>query len=124
MGPAPSDASWNRLASNQPTAEDLASIRSWGLAVDNDFIARAEREGQAGAKIVFWAEANAPVFKQDEAAFISRGAELASKYQMYLGVALGVWNIGKNAPYENKLILIKPGGRVAWAYNKARTVRG
>ena len=124
IGPSPSDATWNRLTSNQPTAEDLASIRSWGLAVDNDFLARAEREGQAGAKIVFWGEANAPVFKQDEAAFISRGAELASKYQIYLGMALGVWNIGKNPPFENKLVLIEPDGHVAWEYSKARPVPG
>lgn len=124
IGPSPSEATWNRLTSNQPTAEDLASIRSWGAAVDNDFLARAEREEQAGAKIVFWGEANAPVFKQDEAAFISRGAELASKYQIYLGMALGVWNIGKNPPFENKLILIEPDGRVAWEYNKARPVPG
>jgi apolipoprotein N-acyltransferase len=124
IDPSPSDAAWNRLTLNQPTAADLASIRSWGAAVGNDLLARAEREGQAGAKIVFWGETNAPVLKQDEAAFISRGTELASQYQMYLGMALGVWNMGKNPPLENKLVLIKPDGRVAWEYNKVCPVPG
>jgi len=124
IGPSSSDAAWNRLTSNQPTGEDLALIRSWGAAVGNDLLARTEREAQAGAKIVFWGEANAPVFKHDEAAFISRGAELASKYQIYLGMALGVWNIGKNPAFGDKLILIEPNGRVAWEYNKARPVPG
>ncbi len=124
IGSSPSDAAWNRLVSNQPTADDLASIRSWGATVGNDFLARAEREAQAGAKIVFWGEANAPLFKQDEVAFISSGSELATKYQIYLGMALGVWNIGKNPPFENKLVLIQPDGRVAWEYNKVRPVPG
>jgi len=124
IGLSPSDATWNRLTPNRPTAKDLDSIRSWGAAVDNDLLVRAEREGQAGAKIVFWGEANAPIFKEDETAFISRGAELASKYQMYLGMALGVWNTGKNPPFENKLVLIQPNGRVAWEYNKVRPVPG
>lgn len=124
IGVSPTDATWNRLLSNQPTPEDLDSIRNWGAAVDNDLLARAESEGQAGAKIVFWGEANAPIFKEDEAAFISRGAELAYKYQMYLGMALGVWNTGKNPPLENKLVLLQPNGRVAWEYNKVRPVPG
>lgn len=122
--PSPSSATWSRLMSNQPTAEDLALIRSWGAAVDNDLLARAEREGQAGTKIVFWGEANAPVFKEEEAEFISRGTELASKYHMYLGMALAVWNTGKNPPLENKLVLVEPNGHVAWEYNKVRPVPG
>jgi apolipoprotein N-acyltransferase len=124
IGQPPSDATWNRLATNQPTDADLESIRSWGAVVGNDLLARAEREGQAGAKIVFWGEANAPIFKEDERAFIYRGAALASKYQMYLGMALGVWNIGKKQPIENKLVLIEPNGSVAWEYNKVRPVPG
>ena len=95
-----------------PQVLTIETHSNWGAAVDNDLLARVEREGQAGAKMVFWAEANAPVFREDEAAFISRGAELASKYRMYLGMALGVWNTGKNSPFENKVVLIEPDGRV------------
>ncbi|HET7208750.1 MAG TPA: nitrilase-related carbon-nitrogen hydrolase [Terriglobales bacterium] len=122
--PSANDASWQRLLQNQPTADDLANMRAWGRAVDDDLLARAELEAQAGAKIVFWGEANAPLFKDEEAAFVGRGSELASRYQIYLGMAVGVWNTGKNPPLENKLILIKPDGQVAWQYNKLRPVPG
>jgi apolipoprotein N-acyltransferase len=98
VSPSPGSATWSRLMSNQPTAQDPALIRSWCAAVDNDLLARTEREGQAGTKIVFWGKANAPAFKDEEAAFISPGAEVASKYRMYLGMALAVWNTGKNPP--------------------------
>jgi apolipoprotein N-acyltransferase len=121
---APDDAAWDRLMRNKPTADDLAAIRNWGDAIDSDLLQRAEREAQAGAKIVFWAEANAPVFKDAETGFIQRGSEIAKKNSIYLGVALAVWNTGKNPPLENKLVLIKPDGNIAWEYNKARPVPG
>jgi len=109
---------------NRPTADDLAAIRNWGDAIDSDLLQRAEREAKAGARIVFWAEANAPVFKDAEAGFIERGSQIAKKNSIYLGMALAVWNTGKNPPLENKLVLIKPDGNIAWEYNKARPVPG
>jgi apolipoprotein N-acyltransferase len=79
---------------------------------------------QAGARIVFWAEINAEVFKEDEAGLMTRGGNLAAKYQSYLGMALAVHNEGRTPSVENKLVLIKPDGQVAWEYNKVRLVPG
>lgn len=124
VGGEPSNATWNRLMSNKPTPDDLAVIRNWGAALDEDLLARAEREARAGARIVFWAEANAPVFKDDETGLVARGSQLASKFRIYLGMALAVWNTGKNPPLENKLVLIQPDGKVAWEYYKAHPVPG
>jgi apolipoprotein N-acyltransferase len=118
------DTTWQRLFTDQATPGDMEEVRAGANAVGNDLLARAEREAQAGAKIVFWGEANAPVLKQDEAALIGRGRELAAKYQIYLGMALATWNTGQHPPLENKLVLIKPDGQVAWEYFKARPVPG
>jgi apolipoprotein N-acyltransferase len=79
---------------------------------------------QSGAKIVFWGETNADVLKEDEPALIGRGSELAAKYQAYLGMAIGVLRLGTSPPFENKLVLIQPDGKVAREYNKARPVPG
>jgi apolipoprotein N-acyltransferase len=122
--PEISDTTWRHLLANQATPAELAEVRAGVNAVDSDLLARAEREAQAGAKIVFWGEANAPVLKGDEPALIARGSELAAKYQMYLGMALATWNQGQNPPLENKLVLIQPDGQVAWEYFKARPVPG
>jgi apolipoprotein N-acyltransferase len=122
--PEPSRAALGRLMESKATSEDLDAIRRWARAMDDDLLSRAEREMQAGAKIVFWGETNAPVLKEDEAAFVARGSDMAAKYHVYLGMALGVWNIGKTPPLENKLVLIEPTGQVAWEYNKARPLPG
>ena len=106
------------------TSEDTILVTRWTTARDEDLLSRAELEMQAGAKIVFWGEANAIMFKEEEAAFVTRGREMAAKYQAYLGMALGVLNAGKTRPVENKLLLIQPNGQVAWEYNKAHPVPG
>ena len=114
----------HRAFEGRATREDIDAIRGWASATDDDLLSRAEREMQAGAKIVFWGETNAPVLKQDEGAFVIRGGKLATKYHAYLGMALGVLNAGNTPPLENKLVLVQPNGQVAWEYNKARPVPG
>jgi apolipoprotein N-acyltransferase len=122
--PEPSDTAWQHLMDNQATAAEVADVQAGIEAVNGNLLARAEREAQAGAKIVFWAEGNALVLKEDEPTLIARGRELAAKYQIYLGMALATWGRGKNPPLENKMVLIKPDGEVAWQYHKVYPVPG
>jgi apolipoprotein N-acyltransferase len=124
VAPWPSDAIVKRLFDGTATSTDLSAFHTWYSTNDDDLLARAEREMQAGAAIVFWGEGNGFAAKQDEAAFVARGAELAVKYHAYLGMAMGVLSIGKKPPLENKLVLIQPNGQVAWEYNKAHPVPG
>ncbi len=124
LGPEPSDAAFERALEGKGTREDLAAIQSWATVMDDDLLSRAEQEMQAGAKIVFWGETNAPVLKPDEAGLVARGSDLAAKYHVYLGMALGVLNTASTPPLENKLVLIEPNAHVAWEYNKARPVPG
>jgi apolipoprotein N-acyltransferase len=124
VGVKPVSDVWDRLIQNQATAADLAAIRDWSAAVDDNLLARAESEAQSGAKIIFWAEGNAMIFKEDEAAFLARGSQLAAKYHIYLGMALATWNLGQTKPLENKLALVEPDGQIAWQYYKAHPVPG
>jgi apolipoprotein N-acyltransferase len=122
--PEPSDTTWQHLLANQATTSEVEEVRVGTVAISDNLLARAEREAQSGAKIVFWGEGNAPVLKEDEPTLIARGRELAAKYQIYLGMALATWHRGQNPPLENKVVLIKPDGQVAWEYNKVRPVPG
>ncbi len=124
MEPELDKAALGRAFAGQGTREDLDAIQRWAVAMDNDLLSRAEREMQAGARIVFWGETNGAVLKQDEAALVARGGELAAKYHVYLGMALGVLNAGKTPPGENKLVMIEPNGQAAWQYSKAHPVPG
>ncbi len=124
VDPELSDAVADRMWDGKATGDDMVLIRRWAAARDEDLFARAEREMLAGARIVFWGEGNAILMKEDEAAFVARGREMAAKYHVYLGMGLGVLNMGKTRPVENKLVLIEPNGQVAWEYHKAHPVPG
>ncbi len=117
-------AAVQRVLSGKATSDDMNAFDGWAAANDDDLLSRTEREMQAGAKIVFWGEGNAIVTKGNEAAFVARGAGLAAKYHVYLGMALGAWNTGRPRPLDDKLILIQPDGHVAWEYTKTHPVPG
>jgi apolipoprotein N-acyltransferase len=72
-----------RIWQGNATNSERDDFRVWAAATDNDLLARAEQEMQAGARIVFWAEINAEVLKEDEAGLITSGGNLAAKYHAY-----------------------------------------
>lgn len=88
------------------------------------------KAAQFGAKIVFWQEGAAIVTKNDEAAFITHGRELAHKEKIYLMLSMTVLISPpvKEHPEikiaENKIVLINPAGEVAFEYLKHHLVPG
>lgn len=106
------------------TAEEVEIIRSNAVAIDSDLLKRAYLEAQSGARIIFWGESNAPVLSQDEPDLLRRGTALARSSGIYLGMALAAWHMDSKPPLENKLVLFKPDGNVAWEYYKAHPVPG
>ena len=106
------------------TPEEIVTIRERSAAVDNDLLNRSEREAKAGARIIFWGEANAPVIKEDESDLIQRGGILAKGNGIYLGMALASWHLETTPPLENKIVLVQPNGNPAWEFFKAHPVPG
>jgi apolipoprotein N-acyltransferase len=104
--------------------DEIATIRESSAAVDNDLLNRSEREAKAGARIIFWGEANAPVLKEDENDLIRRGGLLAQRNGIYLGMVLASWHLETTPPLENKIVLVQPDGTAAWEFFKARPVPG
>ena len=113
-----------RLALGKATAGDRAQIRAWAKGVDEDLLRRADLAAHSGARIVFWAEGNASVLKDDEAALLAEGSELAARDRIYLGMALAVWVPGAARVLENEIVMIQPDGAIAWHYRKAHPVPG
>ena len=113
-----------RLVQGQATADDLAQIRAWAQGIDEDLLRRADLAAHSGARIVFWAEGNASVLKDDEAALLAEGSQLAARDRIYLGMALAVWVPGAAHVLENEMVLIQPDGAIAWHYRKAHPVPG
>ncbi len=105
-------------------AEEVAQFRDWSRSVSEHLLTRAEREAEAGAKIILWGEANIVVFKEDEEALLARGRALAAKHKIYLGMAIVSFHQDKDPAGENKIVLITPEGQVAWEYFKTHPVPG
>jgi apolipoprotein N-acyltransferase len=79
---------------------------------------------QFGAKIVFWQEDAAIIAKNDEAAFVTHGRELARKEKIYLMLGMTVFDPTFSHKSQNKVVLINPSGEVAWEYLKHHLVPG
>jgi apolipoprotein N-acyltransferase len=79
---------------------------------------------QFGAKIVFWQEDAALVTRNDEAAFVTHGRELARKKNIYLMLGMTVFDPTFSQKAQNKVVLINPAGEVAWEYLKHHLVPG
>ena len=114
----------DHLVAGKATAGDLAQIRAWATSVDDDLLRRADLAARNGARIVFWAEGNASVLKQDEGQLLTAGSQLAARDKIYLGMALAVWVPGAARVLENELIMIEPTGAIAWHYRKSHPVPG
>lgn len=114
----------DHLIDGNATADDLAQVRAWATPIDEDLLRRADDAARNGARLVFWAEGNAPVLKDDEAALLAEGSQLAAREKIYLGMALAVWVPGAARVLENELVMIEPNGAIAWHYRKAHPVPG
>lgn len=118
------DALMAILQSAQSPVADRGAARLAMGQLHDLLLAASEREILAGAAIVVWPEAGAPVFLEDEVALIDRARELARRHGIHL--LIGVVTIHRGPPLrlENKAVLIQRAGEVAFAYRKARPVPG
>jgi apolipoprotein N-acyltransferase len=99
----------------------LDSLRGQLEGLRASLFARAEREANAGAQIVFWSEANAVVLHSDVEAFLAQGSELAQGLGVHLGMAFAAVTPG-DGYYENRLAIMSPTGEKLADYHKARPV--
>jgi apolipoprotein N-acyltransferase len=88
------------------------------------FLDGSRREARAGARLVVWPEQNLLIFKEDEAAFIERARRLAAEERIYLAMGMGTVYCGDPMPFENKLVLIDPTGKIIVSYVKTHPVTG
>ena len=113
-----------RAGTGELTAEELQQVRDRSRLIDEDLLRRAAREADAGARIVFWGEANSYVLPEDEAWLMARASGLAREKKVYLGLGNAVWHYGQPRPLENTIVLFDPRGDLVWKFLKAHPVPG
>ncbi len=82
------------------------------------------KEAQEGAKVVFWAEGNAVILKEDEMILYEKARKIALEQNIYLGIGLAVIDPSKSKYLENKFVLFDNKGRKAIDYWKGISVPG
>ena len=118
------DALMAILASAQEPGGDREAARRRLAYLHDLLLATSEREVRAGAAIVVWPEAGAPVFADDEAVLLERVGAMASEHGIHLLAGIVTIHPGPPLRLENKAVLIDPSGEVACSYRKARPVPG
>jgi apolipoprotein N-acyltransferase len=113
-----------RVIAGADAPGERAAARALFEANNARLLERSAAEALAGARMVFWAEANAAVLKDDEAALVARGLALARERGIYLGMAMAVLTPGAERPLENKIVLVTPEGAIGFEYLKAYPVPG
>jgi apolipoprotein N-acyltransferase len=99
------------------TPEDRAAMRLRLDTLHDALFDASLREARAGARIIAWAEDNAIVFQDDEAALIARGRALARAEGVHL--FMGMVALIPGAKAENKVVAVDPDGEVAFSYLKS-----
>lgn len=118
-----SDVNPGDLMPGTPTQR--ANIGITFAPIAEDLFARTLREAQAGARIITWAEAGAPMLEEDMAALIERAGAVAHEEQIYLQIGVIVFRNTDHYPFmENRAILFDPTGAVVWDYHKANPTPG
>lgn len=82
------------------------------------------KEAKAGAKMIFWAEGNSMILKEDEEKLYKKASVMAKENKIYLGIAIGIIDQKKIKYLENKFVLFDPKGTIVINYWKANPVPG
>ncbi|HEX2206133.1 MAG TPA: nitrilase-related carbon-nitrogen hydrolase [Longimicrobium sp.] len=121
----PSDAVEHRyLRGERLSGADWEAVAAGTRRVHDRLFALSAAEAAAGARMIFWAEGNAPVRAEDEPALIARGAALAREHGAYVGMGVLVLPRDLARKLQNKVVVIAPDGSVAAEYHKSVPVPG
>jgi apolipoprotein N-acyltransferase len=82
------------------------------------YFAQTVREAEAGAQVIVWPEANAPVLATNEASYIAQAQEIARQNEIYLFLPLAVSDPENMLWIENKFLLIDPSGAIVIEHYK------
>jgi apolipoprotein N-acyltransferase len=107
---------WNWIDEGTPR-DVVAAARSELTGIEETLFAQSERAVAAGAKIVFWAEGNAVIPEEHEAAFMQRAADFAKGHGVYFAPAVLVLRYGSPLS-DNKIVMFAPDGARAFTYVK------
>ncbi|MCT4623875.1 MAG: hypothetical protein N4A46_09660, partial [Schleiferiaceae bacterium] len=110
---------------NSETSDDVRSLTQENTSKLNQYLFnKSTVEAKAGAKIVFWAEGNSVILKEDEKNLYDKATAIAREHNIYLGIAVAVIDHTQTRFLENKFVVFDPEGIKAIDYWKGVSVPG
>lgn len=85
---------------------------------------KSVEEANSGAKIVFWAEGNGTILKEEEQQVYNQASETALEHAIFLGIGIAVFDYTNPKYLENKFVLFDPSGKKVIDYWKGISVPG
>jgi apolipoprotein N-acyltransferase len=113
-----------RIAEGSVRSDELHRLTDKLTRLHDWFLEGSRREARAGARFIVWPEQNLLIFKEDEPGFLNRAQRLAADEGVYLAMGMGTIHLGERLPFENKLVLIDPSGKIILSYLKTHAVFG
>jgi apolipoprotein N-acyltransferase len=105
-------AVWQAIDRNSPALQEYLAERT-------------HREARAGARLVFWPEAQVILLKESEPRLLELGRQIARRDGIYLGIGIAV---ARRHPTElkaeNRFVLLDPQGKTLIDYVKQNPVPG
>ena len=115
----------NQGLNNKETATDVKIETRKNTSKLNQYLFnRSIVEAEAGAKIVFWAEGNGVILKEDENDLYKKASLIASEQNIYLGISVAVIDYTNTKFLENKFVLFDKNGKKVIDYWKGISVPG
>ena len=115
----------NKGLNNEETEYDVkVETRINTSRLNQNLFDRSIKEAEAGAKIVFWAEGNGVILKEDENELYAKASKIASNQNIYLGLGIAVIDYTNTKFLENKFILFNNNGSKVIDYWKGISVPG
>lgn len=113
-----------RITEGSVSSEERQRLTGKLTRLHDWFLEGSRREARAGARLIVWPEQNLLIFKKDEPEFLKRAQRLAAGEGVYLAMGMGTIHLGERLPFENKLVLIDPSGKIIVSYLKTHPVFG
>lgn len=115
----------NSGLNNEETQHDVKiETRKNTSKLNQNLFDRSIKEAEAGAKIVFWAEGNSVILKEDENELYKKASKIASNQNIYLGLGLAIIDPTNSKFLENKFVLFDKRGTKVIDYWKGISVPG
>ncbi len=111
---------WSAIVDLNTPEDVVQSYAAEFAALEEQLFAQSARAAEFGAPIIFWAEGEAMLTPETEAAFMARAQAFAREYHVYFMPTYVVLHYG-TLNNDNRLSMITPEGEVAFSYTKTQS---